>query len=63
MLTISDKMNAFGKEFHSNISHIKMANCLRLPPLTLQNIVLSKEKITDAVFKCGHRPIKERTRR
>jgi hypothetical protein len=29
-----------------------MANCLGLPPSTISKIMLSKEKITDAEFKC-----------
>jgi hypothetical protein len=53
-LMISDKLNVISEaEAHPNVPHIEMANHLGLPPSTLNKIVLSKEKITDAEGKCG----------
>jgi hypothetical protein len=34
------------------ILYVEMANCLGLLPSTLSKFMLSKEKITDAEFKC-----------
>jgi hypothetical protein len=53
-LTVSDKLNViYEVEAHLNIPHTEMANCFVLPPSTLSKIMLSKEKITDAEYKCG----------
>jgi hypothetical protein len=53
-LTISDKLNVIGEvEARQNVPRIEMTNRLGLPPSTLSKIMLSKEKITDAEYKCG----------
>jgi hypothetical protein len=63
-LTISDKLNVIGKvEAHSNVLRIEMANHLRLPPSTLNKIMLSKEKITDAECKSGTQAKKRKNMR
>jgi hypothetical protein len=38
---------------HANIPHTEMTNHFRLLPFMLSKIMLSKEKLTDAEFKCG----------
>jgi hypothetical protein len=53
-LTISDKLNVIGEvEARLNVPRIEMANRLGLPPSTLSKIMLSREKITEAEYKCG----------
>jgi hypothetical protein len=46
-------MNVTGEaEAHLNVPHTKMANRLGLPPSMSCEIMLSKEKIAVAEFKC-----------